>query len=106
MSRYGVSGSGSGQSSALAQVRGAASSSPPGVAIRVPGRGGDGIARPADDEDPADRRRERRGLVGDGLERHARTTSEEAVGRDEHARLAVVEPGATAGAAQPEKIGE
>ena len=64
---------------------------PPGVAIGVPRRG-DGIARTADDEDPANGRRERRGLVRDGLERHPRTSSQESVGRDEHARVAVGEP--------------
>ncbi len=91
MSRYGVSGSvgESGGGGAAIGRRGLLV--PPGVAIRVPRRG-DGIARTADDEDPANRRRERRGLVRDGLERHPRTSAQEPVGRDEHARVAVGEP--------------
>ena len=91
MSRYGVSGSVGASLAAVAPDRRRRVLVPPGVALRVPRRG-DGIARTADDEDPANRRRERRGLVRDGLERHPRTSAQESVGRDEHARVAVGEP--------------
>ena len=71
---------------------------PPAVALRGSTARRRAIAEPPDDDDPADRRRQRDGLVGDRLHRDDRAAAEEPVGGDEDARLAVAQPGATAGA--------
>ena len=62
---------------------------PPSVALRIPRRRRRPHPEPADDDHPADRRRQGHGLVGDGLHRHDRAAPEEAVRGDEDTGLAI-----------------
>ena len=63
---------------------------PPRVTTGRPGRV-ERLARAPDHQHPPDRRRRRDRLVGDGLERDPRSAAQEAVGGDQHRRLAVGE---------------